>query len=278
MRLRPGHPMTSLLLFLLAAQTGTTAADVCPIEADSITGPGTSVSVRGQQVGLIHPGELANASDSSLLVDIRPGSYRQAVPLDGIPGVELLDLRRLVLASTGPVAIVGDGYNDRHLQMRIRSWPGIPERVKLVQGGAAGFLLADTEHAHDTQLRLALAVPSGQVAPLMLQSGWLFLKLSDSGVLPGLLPLHSPDSIWSIDPDGYTELIDKLRTKAVSDVKGLLLLDRNGQRSPELAVSLSRKLERPVFFADGGLEAAEREAARFADLNRKPGGLTRGCR
>lgn len=256
------------------------AADICPDSVSELSMAEAETPTRAHRVDWIVPGETATDRSSNMVVDVRSAAVRQGTRIPAALEMNFLQLRSVVGQSSDEIVVVGAGYDDRQLERRIGSWPETSGKVRIVRGGVAAWILSGSEPASDVVLEDVLGVPASRVAGLVMQTDWTIvaLGLDEAGRLSAGNLLSGSTVLPVLDSESPSALAGRLQDVGFDAHQGLLVVGGDGQQSASVAVKLSRMLERPVFYAQGGATAVEKEALRFSDINRQPASLNRGCR
>lgn len=275
---------TQTVFFVMAAFSVTTAlaedsqtASAC-LNGESRKGSGVETErvSENRKLAMIAPAEVDSLMAGRLLVDVRPrvGVFPQAVP--GALRMDILDLQILVRRDQREVLVFGAGDDDGQLARRLARWPE-SERMRLVAGGAPAIALqAEQVPSAESLSKLLLTAPVRALAA-SINDDLQVLALDDFE--SRFLPLHHrlPQNLELNQPQAVQEITSWLSEQGLDQKSGLLLVDSNGKYSAELAPKLSLALGRPVFFINGGGAFINAYGRQFANMNRQPRNIDRGC-
>lgn len=275
-----GGALIAVFAAVVSLPFSVSAADICPDSVSELPIAEVERQTRAHRVDWIAPEEIATDRSAGMVVDVRSAAVRQGTRIPAALEMNLLQLRSMVGQSSDEVVVVGAGYDDRQLERRIGKWPETSGKVRIIRGGVAAWLLSDSKAVSDVALEDVLAVPASRVAGLVKQPDWTIvaLDLNEAGRLSAENLLSESTVLPVLDSESPSALAGRLQDVGFDAHQGLLVVDGDGHQSASVAVQLSRMLERPVFYAQGGATAVEREILRFADINRQPAGFSRGCR
>lgn len=259
---------------LVSAGTEVTDPDsqACPAEFEPNPGSFASAAeepegraVAGRRLEPLSAMEVIREGRLGRVVDVRPDSAQQQTRLESASAVELVAVRGLARNAEQRLIVAGSGYDDKRLERRLSNWRDVSSGIDLVRGGVPALLLAHDKAIPDSALQTALAVPAGQLQPIFGQSDWYVLHISDettsaAGGTEGV-GVPEPAIIASV-----SQLMAWWEELGVPSGSMVLLVDRDGQEAPALAVAVSRLLGEPVFHAAGGEVRFSRVSNRFANM------------
>lgn len=252
-------------------------ADGCPYSSPAEATAEVAAPLPGGSIDWIVPDSLVGDAIRHTVVDVRSASARRTSRLPSVLEVDLLQLRGMIGRTDEKFAVIGFGYDGRQLARRIGSWAEVSGQVHIVRGGAPAWMLSQTEIVGDATLEKALGVPASLVPRLVEKQEWRLLLLDETSISIAEEMLPQSISRLVVDVNSLKALADQLRNAGLTDAQHFLVMDKDGGQSTTAALELSQMLRRSVFYVQGGAAAVSSEARRFADINRQPRGMTRGC-
>lgn len=252
-------------------------ADSCPFSSPAEAAVDETAPLPAEAGDWITTESLVEDSTRYTVVDVRPASARRTSRLSSVMEVDLLQLRSMVGRADAAFAVIGFGYDGRQLAQRFGNWPEASGQVHIVRGGAPAWMLSRAGVIGDAALERALGVPASAMPQVVEAQDWRLLLLDETSISIAEEMLPESISRLVVDASSLKDLANQLRNTGLSDAQQFLVMDKDGGQSTTAALKLSRMLSRPVFYAQGGAAAVSREARRFADINRQPRGITRGC-
>ncbi len=228
------------------------------------------------EVGIMGEG-APEATPDYWLVDLRPHDLAGQHLVPGALSLDWLGFRALLRNSQRPIVAMGVGDDDASLAQRLATVADV-DRVRLLSGGVAAWVLAGKAPELLPQLQALLSLPSDRA--LAGVSGGSLRLLAMREPERRLIPVETvvlPSSA-AASMAGSTALIHWLEAELSGSSASLVLAGDPDSNAAGLSVALSKSLGQPVFHVQGGIEALEAQARRFANINRQARPNVSPCR